>query len=645
MSNESTSGATATPAPFNNTFKVFHRPDQWDDWLDQTRWFMQQQEVWEYMNPEVNERPAEPQRPILPPIEKSIEAREAAEPTLEQRNIIRRIDLHCVYLPEFQEFSKKRDKANKYFTAYVDLKWHHYLADRPTLHSKLNALEQHVAPCEEARINALRTKFHHLQKGKPTTTSMSTYLFSWQLLERRMTAYQMSERGSLKHAFAKAINVNYPHVYNLLRSAGDITSKLLPPLDAMIEIVRHELTVEQERKPARTANATYQDGDDEKTAKKGGGGGKKKREKQKRGCGYITKKSDAEQCSTLRDCNVVNGSLWPEESDRTTAWKKAVGCYKQYCRDNRDFCERSANSFKNPAAIEVWEKHFGKKSSSEELHACATFRAANAASRQTNRQSQWLHDSCANTHVLNDVRRVDFKVTSLPEDSYIAAGSGHYRIVALGNCKISTPRIGGGTLTLTLLDVPYVPGFHTNIVSAPKLRKVGLWLHGRTDILHHEDRPVAQLLLNDDDLPCFDISTPISVHNERPPITEWPLREDRSPMSVDEAYRIREVFAAVSAGEVTTPEVRSTPEVRIIPEVNHPTPPRVVASTRCHHGTRFGTTGSRQNCSGSRQGPTTGSRAILTGSRRLMSTYLRCTPEYRVQKSDLPRPKFNTSAM
>ena len=144
MSSNSTSPASA------NAYKVFNRPDQWDDWLDQTKWFMQQQDLWEYMDPELDTRPAEPQRPTLPSMDECIDAKEAAEPTPEQRRINRRIDFHRLFLPEYQEFSKKRDKANKYFTTYVDIKWQHYLADRPTLHSKLKALEKHVAPCEES---------------------------------------------------------------------------------------------------------------------------------------------------------------------------------------------------------------------------------------------------------------------------------------------------------------------------------------------------------------------------------------------------------------------------------------------------------------------------------------------------------------
>ena len=590
MSSNSTSPASA------NAYKVFNRPDQWDDWLDQTKWFMQQQDLWEYMDPELDTRPAEPQRPTLPSMDECIDAKEAAEPTPEQRRINRRIDFHRLFLPEYQEFSKKRDKANKYFTTYVDIKWQHYLADRPTLHSKLKALEKHVAPCEESRINALRTKFISLQKGKSPTISMSTYLHTWQLLERRMVAYRMSERSSMKHAFAKAIAIGHPSIYNLLRAAGDITANILPPLEAMIEIVRHELTVETERKPGRAANATFQDnGDDDDSAggksKKGGGGGggggsgegagkKKKRgdKREKRGCGFVTKKPDAEQCPSLSDCNVANAKLWPEEEDRTASWRRALDHYKQYCRKNHGFCDKAANTFSNPAAIEVWKTHHGEQVSGDgkEKFAGTTFLQVNSASRSEDRRRHWLYDNCANTHVINDVRRLDFKVTALPEESFIAAGSDDFRVVAIGTCTLEVPRVGGGAIQLQLLDVAYVPGFHTNIVSESRLHKAGLWYNGRYGKMFHNDNPIAELLRNDA-LPRFDVDTHLS--DDLPPLVEWPRRGDGSPMSVCEAYQAHVALAASAVEKGVKDDVDTGHVGRCGP----PTGPPPVAMASSYH--------------------------------------------------------------
>ena len=597
MSSNSTSPASA------NAYKVFNRPDQWDDWLDQTKWFMQQQDLWEYMDPELDTRPAEPQRPTLPSMDECIDAKEAAEPTPEQRRINRRIDFHRLFLPEYQEFSKKRDKANKYFTTYVDIKWQHYLADRPTLHSKLKALEKHVAPCEESRINALRTKFISLQKGKSPTISMSTYLHTWQLLERRMVAYRMSERSSMKHAFAKAIAIGNPSIYNLLRAAGDITANILPPLEAMIEIVRHELTVETERKSDRTVNATYQDNVDDDDAaggrsKEGGGGsggrkggGKKKnKEKQeKRGCGFVTKKPDNKQCASLSECDVANAQLWPEEADRTAEWEKALESYKLYCRNNQDFCDKAANTFQNPAAVEVWEKYHGKKKAEQQdelRFAGATVRSVNSGSHHHGRQGHWLYDNCANSHVLNDVRRVDFEVTEIPTDSFIAAGSDHFRVVAVGTCKLRIPRLNGGSILLTLLDVPYIPGFHTNIVSEARLRKSGLWYHGRYDQMYHQDKPIVQLIRRADGLPWFDIVTPLD--DDRPAISDWPRRADGKPMAVDEAYRSQddafEKLEVVSRSHDHGPPSGPLSEVlKIVQASSHQPSERKVTPTLLHH--------------------------------------------------------------
>ena len=90
--------------------------------------------------------------------------------------INRGINFHRLFVPEYEEFGKKRDKANKYFTTYVDIKWQRYLADRPILHSKLKALEKHVAPCEEFRINVLRTKFEMIYVSRLYTLALLNHL-------------------------------------------------------------------------------------------------------------------------------------------------------------------------------------------------------------------------------------------------------------------------------------------------------------------------------------------------------------------------------------------------------------------------------------------------------------------------------------
>ena len=553
-----------------SAYKTLSRSEQWDDWIDQTRLYMEQLELWRFMDTERvfglgESRPKEPTEPLLPSYDEALEARCAETPTDAQKKILYRLELHKTFGATYDSFLKRKEKAIKYLTTYVDARWQHVLSGCSTLLEKMQALEENVAPKLETRKNTLRLKFASMQKGKPSNTSMITHLHQWSLLDRRMKTYDMPERHSLPYAFSRSIAAYHEGIYNMIRAAGDIARDELPPLNTMIQIVRTEISArslnDNERQggstKSRSANATYQDNDDANadddenpsppspstTENKNSGkresstAREKKKSKNKRdnrgGCGFVTKKPTDKQCASLQDCDVANGQLWPDEQDRTAEWKKALKNYKQYCKENKSFCERSANTFKNPAAIEVWQQHHG--GDKEEKFVGTTIRAVSSASQHhQDRRAHWLYDNCANSHVLNDVRRVQYEITELPEDSYIAAGSDNFQIVAVGTCKLRVPRIDGGFITLVLLDVPYVPGFHTNIVSELKLHKAGLWYHGRESRMYHDQRPISDLVRRADGLPCFDLVTPLA--DNRPAITEWPRRPNGSPMTVNEAY-------------------------------------------------------------------------------------------------------------
>ena len=601
-----------------SAYKTLSRSEQWDDWIDQTRLYMEQLELWRFMDTERvfglgESRPKEPTEPLLPSYDEALEARCAETPTDAQKKILYRLELHKTFGATYDSFLKRKEKAIKYLTTYVDARWQHVLSGCSTLLEKMQALEENVAPKLETRKNTLRLKFASMQKGKPSNTSMITHLHQWSLLDRRMKTYDMPERHSLPYAFSRSIAAYHEGIYNMIRAAGDIARDELPPLNTMIQIVRTEISArslnDNERQggstKSRSANATYQDNDDanadddenpsppsttenKNSGKRGSSTAReKKKSKNKRdnrgGCGFVTKKPTDKQCASLQDCDVANGQLWPDEQDRTAEWKKALKNYKQYCKENKSFCERSANTFKNPAAIEVWQQHHGGKVE-EEKFAGTTIRMVNTSTHHQDRRSHWLYDNCANSHVINDVRRigVEFEVTELPEDSFIAAGSHHFRIVAVGTCTLRVPRLGarGGFISLVLLDVPYVPGFHTNIVSEMKLRKAGLWYHGKEIRMYHEDEPIAQLTRRGDGLPCFDVLTPLT--DDRPAITNWPRCADGTPMSVGEAYQqtfLGDAFAATMiTDDPCTPSrapassSASAPSPRVPPSASAPSP-------------------------------------------------------------------------
>ena len=184
--------------------------------------FMEQLELWQYMDPELPNsasRPPEPEESKLAPLNAAFDARKAGEPNTAQLEILSHLELHKYYAPAYEIFLKKKERAGKYLTTYVDARWQYALSGRLSPHNKITSLEANVAPSYESRKNTLRLKFAAVQKGKPPNISMLTYLHGWSLLERRMADYQLPGRESLKHAFSRFIATCNEGIYNLIRSA------------------------------------------------------------------------------------------------------------------------------------------------------------------------------------------------------------------------------------------------------------------------------------------------------------------------------------------------------------------------------------------------------------------------------------------
>ena len=87
----------------------------------------------------------------------AIEAERAStqgNPSVAQQDVLTQLKLHRYYTPIYEAFVKKKERAIKYFTTYVDPRWQYVLSGRPTLHDKISALEANVAPSHESRRNA-----------------------------------------------------------------------------------------------------------------------------------------------------------------------------------------------------------------------------------------------------------------------------------------------------------------------------------------------------------------------------------------------------------------------------------------------------------------------------------------------------------
>lgn len=116
-----------------------------------------------------------------------------------------------------------------------------------------------------------------------------------------------------------------------------------------------------------------------------------------------------------------------------------------------------------------------------------------------------IYDGGATTHIVND-KSLLIDIREAEETDYVMIGEGSLKVEARGTRRMENVldgEDGRNTRTLVLLDVAYVPRFHTNIISARRLEKKGLWHCGVDNTLRmgtYEDNDVLCRLTDKYDL-------------------------------------------------------------------------------------------------------------------------------------------------
>jgi IS30 family transposase len=109
-------------------------------------------------------------------------------------------------------------------------------------------------------------------------------------------------------------------------------------------------------------------------------------------------------------------------------------------------------------------------------------------------QNSFILDSASNTHVCNDRSRLlDF--TSAEECDELLVGDTATKIEGYGTVVLyAQPVTGDRPAELTLKDVAYAPGFHTNLVSFKRAKRGGIFWDTKLDILKTGGIPLCKLV-------------------------------------------------------------------------------------------------------------------------------------------------------
>ncbi|KAL3955856.1 hypothetical protein ACCO45_009875 [Purpureocillium lilacinum] len=152
-----------------------------------------------------------------------------------------------------------------------------------------------------------------------------------------------------------------------------------------------------------------------------------------------------------------------------------------------------------------------------------------------------IYDCGATTHIVNDKGLLtDIRETA--ESDYVMIGEGSLKVEARGTRQMENilhGEEGRNTRALVLLDVAYVPRFHTNIVSARRLARKGLWHCGVDNTLRvgtYEDNDILCRLTDHYDLDVVEYK----------PISRSCYTLPQSPISVFNAFQ--DVFSPYRVG-------------------------------------------------------------------------------------------------
>src|ERR1700712_1880732 len=298
---------------------------------------------------------------------------------------------------------------------------------------------------------------------------------------------------------------------------------------------------------SHTANATYGDlstedsAETETTSSAVYTPSSTPRTSRSKGCMHLTGKPEAENCSTLVACPVTNPKHRPAAKDRSPTFKKYLNNYFVKLKSDSNLLSAMRKKFKEDKERDEYLDRVNKKNegtSSSSLTSASTSKPVidtgnfshdahyaqhviptvlrTEHTQPFDTSDMWAYDSCANVHVVNHHLKASFEPEYTVLGASIRAGSTVFQVVAYGTCTLDI-----GPVILTLRDVAYAPGFHTNIISHCLLEKSGIWWHGYENALYRRDKAtgkdnfLAKLIKPNNDMPYVDAVTP-AARNEPP---------------------------------------------------------------------------------------------------------------------------------
>ena len=473
--------------------------DNWRKWIEQLRTEAMMEDVWEYIDPDENRMVLEPAplRPIEP-----------IEPVITDENRHKSAELWQEYdakssvydrkLARYKEHQKSMRKIRSFILDTIDVEHKPMITDIRDVSEIVRQLEAKLAPKPNWEKTVLNNRYRELTNVKRGIKPRD-FSKKWRdlIVDMRFAKFDDIKSERISRDFVESTEHVLPRFYDLWSTnliQFDMNSSLstikeVPPIEMLLlEFDSWTQKLEKSSSPSRKdiTMATFDGKSDQP---------QKPRDNQRSAKSKRIICLDGEE-HTFENCPYVN----PEK--RATDWKPDPEVQKEFDRimrstdnplnkrlrsvkkrlgirgDNQPKSDYSTNTSKNGEQPE--RANFV----SEYEHCGMVIPITMSNFSDDSMRNDWILDTGSTVHITNNRARI----RNLGSEE---------RWVLVGDTKVKSIGPGEATLFPTepidnmvskkgirLLEVWYVEGMHTNILSAGRLKEHGIVYNGMTDRLY-----------------------------------------------------------------------------------------------------------------------------------------------------------------
>lgn len=461
---------------------------QWRVWIGHIRSAAISEDVWEYLNPDLSEEsvrqvPEAAQEPQPSSIREDVEDEfELTEKEFTQWT--RRIQAYDRRETQRVRLLKVMARMNSLITRSLATEYHYLTVDEVSPHQKLVRLAREFKPKPETRTEELRVAWRAMIKQPANNVNTDHWLTQWtSLYEEAKCADVPDVVYSVKYAIRDFLRAIQP-IDDVFCTAWQ--EKMLIHDISFHDVIssyrsrRKALGQSAKKGSSKVALATL-DGQHEA---KFGQNKSKPAEKT-----YRTRCPCGNGAHTYQQCYYLNKSLRPEGWNPNEAVEKKIPEFiKRMSLQDQEAIAKLAKT--ESAQFAASEDH----RSIEQIISMFSHDLAVQAAQESDEfplKNSWIVDTGANTHISNDRERF---VSFTPADYTVITGDASTRIQGFGTVRVNlTDPETGKTSIGEVSDVRYSPGFHTNLLSASRLKSKGFIMDIELLALVHCGQPIAKL--------------------------------------------------------------------------------------------------------------------------------------------------------